>query len=95
VRKKHAKQPQEDQRRKYNMRERFIKNKRSLNLLHIFLKKEKQPKSRTTERAILMSQFDDDDEQETLQKRQRRQEDIIMKGSMNLQQTTKLLRRQQ
>jgi len=73
VRKKQAKQLQEDQRRKDNMRERFIKNKRSLNLLHISPKKEKQSKSRTTKRAILMSQFDDDEEQETLQKRQRRQ----------------------
>jgi hypothetical protein len=55
--KKHAKQPQEDKRRRRNnLRERFIKNKRPLNPIHISPKKEKQPKTRTTRRTILMSQ---------------------------------------
>jgi hypothetical protein len=68
------------------MRERFIKNKKPLNLAHIFPKKEKQPKTRTTRRAIIMSLFDDnDDKRDTLLKRQRRQEDITMRGSVNPQ----------
>jgi hypothetical protein len=46
------------------LRERFIKNKRPLNPTHIFLRKEKQPKTRTTRRAVMMSQFDDDVERE-------------------------------
>ncbi len=93
-RKKHALQPQEDKRRD-NMRERFIKNKRLLNPTHIFLKKEKHPKTRTTRRIVLMSQSDDDEEKKTLQKRQRRQEDIAMKGSIDLQQVIELLMKQQ
>jgi hypothetical protein len=51
------------------LRERFIKNKRPLNPTHIFPKKEKQLKIRTTIRIIIMSQFDDDEERETVQKR--------------------------
>jgi len=82
-------------RRKDTLRERFIKNKRPLNPTCISPKKEKQQKTKTTRRAVLMFQFDDDGERETLQKRQRRQEDIIMKGNINLQQATKLLRKQQ
>jgi len=37
------------------LRERFIENKRPLNLTHIFPKKEKKPKIRTLRRVILMS----------------------------------------
>jgi hypothetical protein len=47
----------------------FIKNKRPLNHAHIFPKKEKEPKTRTTIRTVLMSQFDNDEERETLLKR--------------------------
>jgi hypothetical protein len=54
-----------------------------LNLAHLFPQKEKQPKSKTIKRAILMSQFYDDEEKETLLKRQRRQEDM-WEGSMDL-----------
>jgi len=68
-RKKHAKQPQEDKRRRDSLRERFIKNKRLLNPMHISPKKEQQPKTRTTRITILMSLFDDDEEKKTLQKR--------------------------
>jgi hypothetical protein len=32
--------------------------------MHIYLKKDKQPKTRTTIKAILMSQFDDDEEKD-------------------------------
>jgi hypothetical protein len=67
--KKQAKQPQEDKRRRDNMRERFIKNKRLLNPTHISPKKEKKPKIRTIIRTIIMSQFDVDEERKTLQKR--------------------------
>jgi hypothetical protein len=49
--------------------ERFIKNKRLLNLAHIYPKKEKQLETRTTKRTILMSQSDDDEKKETLLKR--------------------------
>jgi hypothetical protein len=42
-------------RRKESMKERFIKNKRPLNPTHIFLKKEKEPKSRTSKIIVLMS----------------------------------------
>jgi hypothetical protein len=42
-----------------------------------------------------MSQSDDNEERETLQKRHSKQEDITMKGNIDLQQTTKLLKRQQ
>ncbi len=41
-----------------------------------------------------MSQSNDDEERETLQKRQRRQEDTTMRGSINPQQATKLLKKQ-
>ncbi len=44
------------------MMERFIKNKKPLNPIHIFPKKKKEPKTKTFRRAISMSQFDDDDE---------------------------------
>jgi hypothetical protein len=37
------------------MRERFIKNKKPLNLAHLSSKKEKQPKIRTTKKIISMS----------------------------------------
>jgi hypothetical protein len=33
------------------MRERFIKNKMLMNLTHIYLKKEKQPKTKTTKKT--------------------------------------------
>jgi hypothetical protein len=46
--------PQEDKRRRDSLRERFIKNKRPLNPTHISPKKDKQPETRTTKRAILM-----------------------------------------
>jgi hypothetical protein len=46
------------------LRERFIKNKRPLHPTHIFPKKEKQPKIKTTKRIVLMSQSDDDEEEE-------------------------------
>ncbi len=84
--KKHEKQPQEDKRKKENLRERFVKDKRPLNPTHIFPRQEKQPKTRTTKRAILMSQFDDDEAKEILQKKQRRQEDTIMRGNIHPQQ---------
>ncbi len=41
-----------------------------------------------------MSQFNDVEKKETLHKRQRRQENIVMKGNINPQQTTKLLKKQ-
>jgi hypothetical protein len=53
--KKQTKQSQEDKRRKEILRERFIKNKRPLNLAHLSPKKDKQLETRTTRRAILMS----------------------------------------
>ncbi len=56
-RNKQAKQPQKDKRRRDNMREKFIKNKRPLNPTHIFFEKEKQLNTMTTRRIILMSQF--------------------------------------
>jgi hypothetical protein len=46
------------------LRERFIKNKRPLHPTHIFPKKEKQPKIKTTKRIVLMFQSDDDEEEE-------------------------------
>jgi len=51
------------------LRERFIKKKFPLNPMHISLKKEKQPKTKTTIGVVLMFQFDDDEEKKTLQKR--------------------------
>jgi len=51
------------------LRGRFIKNKRPLNPTHISPKKEKQVKTKTTERTILMSKSDDDEERKILQKR--------------------------
>ncbi len=77
------------------MRERFIKNKRTLNPTHISLKKDKQPKIKTTRRIVMMSQSNDDEEKETLHKRQRRQEDIAMRGSIDSPQLAKLLNKQQ
>jgi hypothetical protein len=47
--------PQEDKRRRYSLRERFIKNKRPLNPTHIFPKQEKQLETRTTRRVVVMS----------------------------------------
>ncbi len=41
-----------------------------------------------------MSQSNDDEERKTLQKRQKKQEDIAMKGSIDPQQATKLLKKQ-
>ncbi len=41
-----------------------------------------------------MSQSNNDEEKRTLEKRQRKQEDITMRGDINLQQATKLLRKQ-
>ncbi len=41
-----------------------------------------------------MSQFDDDEERETLYNRQKRHEDIAMKGGIDPQQATQLLRKQ-
>ncbi len=41
--KKQTEQPHENKRKKETLRERFIKNKRSLNLVHISPKKEKEP----------------------------------------------------
>jgi hypothetical protein len=64
--KKQTKQPQEDKRRRNNLKERFIKNKRPLNLTHISCKKEKHLKTKTTKKTIMMSQFDDVEEKETL-----------------------------
>jgi len=55
--------------RKETLRERFIKNKKPLNLAHFFPKKDKQPKTRITKRAILMSQSNDDEEKEILLKK--------------------------
>jgi hypothetical protein len=92
-RKKHAEQPQEDK-RKDNMKERFIKNKRLMNPTHISLKKDKHPKTRTTKIVVLMSQSDDEEERKTLQKKQKRQEDTAMKGSIDLQQAIELLMKQ-
>jgi hypothetical protein len=46
------------------LKERFIK--KPLNPIHISLKKEKWPKTKTTRRGILMSQFDDDEERTSL-----------------------------
>ncbi len=83
------------QKKKRQCGENFINNKRPLNPTHISLKKEKQLETKTTRRAVLMSQFDDDEKRDTLQKKQRKQEDIAMKGNIDPQQVTKLLKRQQ
>ncbi len=83
--KKQAKWPQKDKRRRDNLRERFNKNKRPLNPTHVSPKKEKQPKTKTIKRTILMFQFDDDEEKKILQKRHKRQEDIAMRGNIDLQ----------
>ncbi len=64
--KKHAEQPQEDKRRRDNLRERFIKNKRPLNPTHISSKKEKRQKTKITKRTIMMSKYDDDEERKSL-----------------------------
>jgi hypothetical protein len=48
------------------LKERFIKNKRPLNLAHFSPKVDKQLKTRTTKRTVLMSMFNDDEEKETL-----------------------------
>lgn len=48
------------------MRERFIKNKRPLNLAHIYSKREKELEIKTIRRIILMSQSDDDEKRETM-----------------------------
>jgi hypothetical protein len=37
------------------LRERLIENKRPFNPAHIFLRKEKKPKTRTTIRIVMMS----------------------------------------
>jgi len=55
---------------------------------------DKQLETMTTRRLVMMSQSDDDEERKTLHKRQRRQEDIAMRGSINLQQTIELLKKQ-
>ncbi len=44
---------------------------------------------------VLMSQSNDDEERKTLQKSPRKQEDTAMRGNIDLQQATKLLRKQQ
>jgi hypothetical protein len=44
------------------LRERFIKNKRPLDPTHNSLKKEKQPKIRTTKKIVMMFQSNDDEE---------------------------------
>jgi hypothetical protein len=67
--KKQGQQLQEEKRRKYSLKERFIKNKRPLNPTHISSEKEKQQKTGITRRAILMSNYDDDEEGTPLQKR--------------------------
>jgi len=56
-------------RKKNTMKERFIKNKRPLNPAHIFPTNDKQPKTRTTRRVVLMFKFNDDEEKEILLKR--------------------------
>jgi hypothetical protein len=56
-------------RKKDTMRERFIKNKRPLNLAHIFPTNDKQPETRTTKRVVLMFKFNDDEEKEILLKK--------------------------
>ncbi len=53
--KKQSEQPHEEKRRKENLRAKFIKNKKPFNLAHIFLKKEKEQKTRTTRRIVMMS----------------------------------------
>jgi len=50
--------------RKEILQERFIKNKRPLNLIDVSPIKEKEPKTRTIRKVILMSQFNDDDEKD-------------------------------
>ncbi len=42
-----------------------------------------------------MFQSNDDEEREILQKKQRREEDIIVRGNIDPQQATKLLKEQQ
>ncbi len=69
--------------------------KRPLNPTYISFKKDKQLKTRTTKRVIMMSQSNDDEKKENMLKRQIRQEDTIMKGSINLQHVAELLRKQQ
>jgi hypothetical protein len=67
--KKQTKHPQEGKKRKETLRGRFIKNKRLLNPTHISLEKDKQPKTKTTRRIVMMSQSNDDGEREILLKR--------------------------
>ncbi len=43
----------------------------------------------------MISQSNDDEERKILHKRQRRHEDIAMRGSIDLQQVAKLLKKQQ
>jgi hypothetical protein len=62
------------------MRERFIKNKRPLNFAYISFKKEKQPKTRTIRKVVMMSQSNDDEEREILWKRQRKQKGYCNEG---------------
>ncbi len=69
--KKQTKQPQEYKRKKETLKERFIKNKRPLNLAHFSPKVDKQLKTRTTKRTVLMSMFNDDEEKETLLRQRR------------------------
>jgi hypothetical protein len=54
-RKKQVEYLQEDKRRRNNLMERFIKNKRPLNPTHSSFKKEKQLETRTTIRVVMMS----------------------------------------
>jgi hypothetical protein len=67
------------------MREKFIKNKKLLNLTYISPKKDKQIEIRTTKKIIMMSQSNDDEKREILLKRKTRQEDITMRGNIHLQ----------
>ncbi len=65
------------------------------NLTYIYPKKEKQLKTKTIRRVVLMSQSnDDEDERWTLLKRQKIQEDIIVRGIINPQQGETLLKKQ-
>ncbi len=50
--KNQSEQPKEEKKKKETLRKRFIK-KRPLNTAHIFLKKEKEPKTKTTKKIVM------------------------------------------
>jgi hypothetical protein len=51
------------------LRERFIKKIKNKTLHISFLKRKKQPKTKTTKKIVMISKSNDDEERETLLKR--------------------------